>query len=1074
MKYLTMEQAQKTIRNDMVFNRGELIVKQGKVLSLSAGEWKLAGFYPSIELWAKVKGSHFEQYEVTVKYTENSVDLKCNCMAYENYFSNCKHCAAVLIAMTYMDRPIKPDLYTSKIMDLIEKEARSKSYKEEEAAEPLYRMECSYNTLEFDDLSPLELKIGTVGKRMYLVKNVGELIDAIENKTEMNYGKELSFVPLYEEFDEKSQRLIDFIREVYYNYIDYKTNDVSVKYNDLRYKVKMASVIFTKVQFDQFFDLVKDDMVNISQQWSAMTDDMPFVVGNPPLGFVLKKEGDGASLSVRKSFGLIKTRHYYSWYKDRIYRLEREFGEKFSKIYDIIQYANNKTILVNKDQLPKFVSLVVSTLRELGLVKIDPEYEKEFELIPLTARAYIDINEGVITARTEYWYEEDMFTALNSHTNANRDFRKEYMIENMFADAMFRMNGGTYVLIDENDNFYNFVREFIPILTNLCELYMSDEFKKVNIRTPSVMSAGVRIKGNLLELDMDFADFEPNEISDILNAYKLKKKYFKLRDGSYLDIGNEQMGALNDFFEELDINASEIEDGTITLPKYRAMYLDRAAKNRTFMEIDADVSFLSLARDIKMSGDISIEIPQEMKKILRSYQKSGYRWMKTLAHYGLCGILADDMGLGKTLQVIAMIQSDMGQGTSLAVVPTSLVYNWMNEIKKFAPQIKALAISGSIAERKKEIETISDYDIVITSYDMLKRDIERYEEIEFLYCIVDEAQNIKNFNTQNAKAVKTVKSKHRLAMTGTPIENSLSELWSIFDFLMPGYFGSYKKFKDKYEIPIIKHKSVKKSKELLEHVSPFLLRRLKKDVLKELPDKIESVMENDMTEEQRTLYNAYYSKAKQELAIIAKQSSINKSSIQVLSLITRLRQICCHPSMFVEDYEGGSGKLDQTMEIIKDSVESGHRILLFSQFTQMLSILKENLENEKIEYFYLDGSTPSMSRVEMVDNFNGGEKSIFLISLKAGGSGLNLVGADIVIHYDQWWNPAVENQATDRAYRIGQEKNVQVFKLITKNSIEEKIQELKQKKQDLTDSVIKSGEIFVNNLTAEELEKLFE
>ena len=442
------------------------------------------------------------------------------------------------------------------------------------------------------------------------------------------------------------------------------------------------------------------------------------------------------------------------------------------------------------------------------------------------------------------------------------------------------------------------------------------------------------------------------------------------------------------------------------------------------------------------------------------------------------------MGLGKTIQMLSVIvdyvekakNNEENERASLVVSPSSLTLNWQNEANKFAKDLKILVIRGTLSERKRQIREIENYDLVITSYDLLKRDIDLYKDkkYQFRYIIADEAQYLKNSNTQNAKAIKQIKADTRYALTGTPIENSLAELWSIFDFIMPGYLFTYKQFKTMYEVPIVKDNDEKAMAKLKMLIEPFVLRRNKKEVLTELPDKTITVLNNEMEEEQRNIYLTYLAQAKQDLFQEIELNGYEKSHMQILAVLTRLRQICCHPSLFIKDYKAGSGKLNQCMEIVQDAIEGGHKILLFSGYTSMFPIIEEELKKKNIQYYKLTGSTKVDERIRMVDEFNSNSDiKIFLISLKAGGTGLNLTGADMVIHYDPWWNISTENQATDRAYRIGQKNNVQVYKLITKNSIEEKIYELQQKKSELVDNMLSTKTSFVNKLSREEIMNLF-
>ena len=498
------------------------------------------------------------------------------------------------------------------------------------------------------------------------------------------------------------------------------------------------------------------------------------------------------------------------------------------------------------------------------------------------------------------------------------------------------------------------------------------------------------------------------------------------------------------------------------------------------MNVYKSKEYKDLINDIQNVNDEYIKIPKGLNATLRRYQEIGYKWLKTLDMYGLGGILADDMGLGKTLQVISLLldynENSDEKRTSMVVCPSSLALNWFNEINKFAPTLKTTVIAGNAEERKRLIQKLQDYDIIITSYDLLKRDVDTYTEInyEYKFIVADEAQYIKNNNTQNFKAIKKIKAQTKFALTGTPIENSLAELWSIFDFSMPGYLYSYRKFKESFETPIIKEEDTYKMSKLKMLIEPFILRRIKEEVLTELPEKTVTVLNSEMEEEQQKLYMSYMSKAREEVENELIASGFEKNQMKILALLMRLRQICCHPKLFIDNYDGGSGKLNQCMEIIKDAVQGNHKILLFSGYTSMFDIIEKELEKEDIKYFKLTGQTKVSERIELVDEFNeNNDIKVFLISLKAGGTGLNLIGADMVIHYDPWWNISAENQATDRTYRIGQKRNVQVYKLITKNSIEEKIYELQQKKAKLVDNMLSTNETFISKLSKDEIMDLF-
>ncbi|HTD86885.1 MAG TPA: SNF2-related protein, partial [Candidatus Binatia bacterium] len=451
-------------------------------------------------------------------------------------------------------------------------------------------------------------------------------------------------------------------------------------------------------------------------------------------------------------------------------------------------------------------------------------------------------------------------------------------------------------------------------------------------------------------------------------------------------------------------------------------------------------------------GELRMECPplEELENVLRPYQKSGVAWLNFLRANGFGGILADEMGLGKTLQTLALIQSV--KGPVLVICPTSLVFNWVAEAKRFTPKLKVLALNGP--DRRELFGEIPNSNLVITSYALVRRDADLYRDIEFDTVVLDEAQHIKNRQTQNAQAVKGIRSRDRLVLTGTPLENSVLDLWSIFDFLMPGYLGSADDFRERYEIPITRHGDAHAQERLARRLRPFILRRLKRDVAPELPPKVEQMAMCDLTAEQSTVYQQILDASRKEVLHAVDAQGLARSRMVILNALLRLRQICCDLRLLKLENASAdnSGKLELFSELLDEAIDGGHRVLVFSQFVSMLSLLKDKLQEREIEFCYLDGSTPN--RGEVVSRFQQGNAPVFLISLKAGGVGLNLPGADTVIHFDPWWNPAVEDQATDRAHRIGQTRVVTSYKLITRNTVEEKIVNLQQRKREIISATL--------------------
>ena len=635
-----------------------------------------------------------------------------------------------------------------------------------------------------------------------------------------------------------------------------------------------------------------------------------------------------------------------------------------------------------------------------------------------------------------------------------------------------------------DDDIYGFLSLKIEDYMKRFEILATENLMEKQIKQPKIGTIGVKVENNLLNIDLSNIQIDKKELKEIMQKYNTKKKYHRLKNGNFINLeDNKDLEFIDNLFSGMDMDYKEIENDSIKLPVYRSMYLERLLEKVDNIEIKKEQNYKSMVRNIEAKGkEDNIEVPSSLEKTLRYYQKNGYKWLKTIDEYKFGGILADDMGLGKTIQMLAIIlnyirEEKENRLPSIAVVPSSLALNWQNEAEKFAQELKVLTIHGTAEQRKEQIKKIPNYDLVITSYDLLKRDIEIYEEHNYMfrYMIVDEAQYIKNANTQNSKAIKAIEAQTRYALTGTPIENSLAELWSIFDYIMPGYLFSYRKFKQNYETPIIKDNDEKAMNKLKMLIEPFILRRTKKQVLTELPEKTITVLNNQMTDEQNKIYLSYLAKAKKELKEELEINKFENSRIKILALLTRLRQICCHPSLFIDNYKDESGKLNQCIQLVKDGVSSGHKILLFSGYTSMFEIIEKELNKEKIEYYKLTGATKVDERIKLVDEFNQNDKiKVFLISLKAGGTGLNLTGADMVIHYDPWWNISVENQATDRAHRIGQRNNVQVYKLITKNSIEEKIYELQKKKEKLVDSMLDTKNTLISKLSKEDIMALFE
>lgn len=752
------------------------------------------------------------------------------------------------------------------------------------------------------------------------------------------------------------------------------------------------------------------------------------------------------------------------FYENTIYHTDNEWRRYFMPIYSALSEENRTQMSFKGDNTILFATYVLPEIKgkrgvitrgiEDVVIDAKPEFEIYFDAARSAVTAAVIANYGGLQLRLPMAGNSDGKIVV-------RDFEAENTVLSHFSD--FTVSDGTFTLYSDRD-IYMFLSDSMPELRQLATVYTSDRFNGITITDSVDIRASVRYRENIDLLEADFAtQLSYEQISGILSAVKLKKRFYRLSNGSFIDLEHSAEKQIFNLLDQLDFSAEDIKRGSKELTKYHALYLNSVDG------IDREESFVKYIEDIKNKEP---EIPDELENVIRPYQRDGVAWLNQLSYLGFGGILADDMGLGKTLQVIAYIHGIKPLKPVLIVAPSALTYNWQNEINKFTPDAKTLIIDGGKAERAELIKTVDDYEFVITSYPTLRRDIALYHNIEFSYCFIDEAQHIKNPKTMNARSVKKINANHRFALTGTPVENSLTELWSIFDFVMPDYLYSLHEFRARYETPLVKDGDTMTADSFRLRIKPFMLRRMKSEVLNELPEKIENTMYAELTGEQEKMYLAYLAAAKDETIALLGEGGQGK--MRILTLLMRLRQICCHPRLFDEDYERDSGKLNLLMEIITSASASGHRILVFSQFTSMLKIIQEKLSEAKIPSFYLDGNTPSYERAELSDRFNGGERDVFLISLKAGGVGLNLTGADTVIHYDPWWNPAVMDQASDRAYRIGQKKAVQVIRLAAKGTIEEKILRLQENKRSLAEDIVRVNRDTFKNLSNEEILSLFE
>ena len=726
---------------------------------------------------------------------------------------------------------------------------------------------------------------------------------------------------------------------------------------------------------------------------------------------------------------------------------------------------------------------------------------------PVGVRCDISYLNGELDASLSYLYRDIKVPAASSQVSFGnvsefvteegilaRNLTEEQRIkQDLFQGFTFDKEHGTFVAKSEK-KIVEFMTEVVPKYQERVDFHcpenLLDQFIYDATTFRLIFSESEQVDCYQVELQVD-GDLEGVTVELLWECVSSRKAYIelerrqkrgrgKVKGGAKLPkilvLDLEKLGGIIQLFDEIGLTKCE------NYVEHRPLWSLTTVNEELFEDLGLEFSMTDGLRAIQeqIFGLTTLEpapVPKEVKAELRPYQMEGCQWLEKLRQMHLSGILADDMGLGKTLQAIVTITQhnlENKGATSLIVCPTSLTYNWKEEFTKFNAKLKVLVVDGTPAQRKKLLKGVEKYDVVITSYSLIQKDIETYEKTEFAYAILDEAQHIKNRSTRNAKSVKMVRAKHRLILTGTPIENSLEELWSLFDYLMPGLLSTYERFVEKY-IRQAKAGDGNPMEGLRKKVSPFILRRMKDDVLDDLPPVSEIIYHCELSDVQRSIYKSYAKSAREELSRLVNKEGFDKVQIHVLATLTRLKQICCHPGLFAKDEieVGDSSKYDMLLELLQTLVEGNHKTVIFSQYTRMLKIMREDLAKMGIRFSYLDGS--SKNRLEIVKEFNADpEISVFLVSLKAGGSGLNLVGADTVIHYDMWWNPAVESQATDRVHRIGQQSNVSSYKLVTLGTIEEKILEMQNRKKGLVKKVVSCDDEAMAKLTWDEVLELLQ
>ena len=926
------------------------------------------------------------------------------------------------------------------------------------------KIELYLNKIDYKGQLSIEFKIGLKNKpsnKLNIIRDIRQFLVYYENSISLKYSNDFTFDINKQYFSSNDLALIDFIYELL------EIEGSKSKYLKSNDRLIEGKYIYPpKYLIRELFYIVKDHRIYFNEGFFNRPVDCEILLGNPYIEMNLEYIDKEYKLQLLSDLPIILNNNYNVLFKGTtIYLPEKNFINKIRPYFEIFKKDNN--VIIPKSEEERVLKELIPTLNNISdNLILSSNIKEKVILAKPKFNFYFNKENNFVLMTLKVQYDKFEFNIFNEFDEKiiYRDFNKEQEVMSALKALGFDHINDKYYLTLGDDYIYNFFKNKIHELQKFGEVYYSENFKGIRKIDSKGIIGHISVgKYDYFELKFDIKDIPQFEISNILRAFRDNLKYYKLENGEYLDLESLE---LTNFLKLIDTlnNTNDITDNTIEFHKSKGLYTNEFIKENNLKFLKGIGYLRNIKSQFNNINKLKYDIPNDFIGNLRKYQYTGYCFFKTLHDLGFGGILGDEMGLGKTIQAITFISS-IKDKTSLIIAPSSLALNWINEFKRFAPTLNVKLVTGIKENRTKILNEYSNYDVLITTYSLLKNDINEYLDIEFDSIILDEAQNIKNYTSQNSIYIKQLKSKSRFALTGTPIENSLLELWSIFDFIMPGYLYNKQKFKS---IFINDEKNINELKKL---INPFMLRRTKKEVIKELPDKIEKKFFIELNSEQRKIYDIY------NKSVLEKIKASNHDKITIFSYLTKLRQLCLDPGVLIQSYNGNSSKTTTLLELLKEAIEDKRKILVFSQYTTILKNISKVLEDESIKYSYLDGKTKASDRLKLVEEFNNSKDlSVFLISLKAGGTGLNITSSDLVIHFDPWWNPAVENQASDRAHRLGQENTVEVIKLIAKDTIEEKIIALQEDKKELINNIVNndlSKSNTLSNLTKEQLIDLF-
>ena len=1025
---------------------GKEIYKNRLVSNLSSK--KINDIY---HIYSKVaEEDNSKEYSCHIKYNlkgERVIGATCTCSTYEEFSKHktnyiCKHIIATIFYFY---------IVAKNRIKKINKENPALS-KSKECKVAKGSVEKKILNLDLDikrnDNKTFDIQIRIGENTTYLIPKINEFLKCKEVKGQLRINGEFLYNSSSMKFKEEDERLL--------NYIVLNLN------KEDSFKVIEGKILRVNEEYiEEILKLVSDNR-KVKLNYDYINYESYIIKEDMPLSFTVKIDFDKIILTTKKKLPIPLNDNFTVFLNDRKIYLPSE------------KQINNYKILYNK----------LKGHGKIEYPKQEASINRLFNLLGDISKDII-LGEGVKSLCRNYYKVRILFKNENNDIRCKAtinyfgkiinilDKNIDYFLrDNNFEEEIsmkleryrFIKKANEFLFIGNDEERYELLTNGLKFFEGFSRLEFSKSFNEVNILGSNDIYAIFEGKDEELRFKYDIDGLDYSEYINVLQALEDDRDFYKTKTGRLLNL--RDLGIAN-FFNIIDnlIYNQEIYDGEIEIDKSKAIFIEENIENYNLNFIRGAEILKVISKRLESRFIEEVNGVKELNGILRNYQLTGVNYLLSLSEMNFGGILADEMGLGKTIQLIAFLLHKKNK-RSLVVTPTSLIYNWKEEFEKFAPSLNIGIIHGSKSTRNRILDNKEDYDVLLTTYGTIKNDIEFYKNEIFDYCIIDEAQNIKNPKAQNTKIIKEINAKVKFALTGTPIENSLIELWSIFDFIMLGYLFDEKKFKKKFV-----NRSENEIEELRSLIKPFILRRLKRDVITELPEKIEKKYYVPMTSEQKLAYKNYMKEVKLKL------KTGEDDNITIFSYLTRLRQICQDPILVNKDYTGDSGKLNVALEIIEEVIEDNNKMLVFSQFTSVLKKIEEELNIRKIKNKYLDGSTSAKERIKLVSEFNDSkEPEIFLISLKAGGTGLNLTSAKFVMHMDPWWNPAIEDQATDRAHRIGQKNIVEVIKLIAKDTIEEKIIQLQEDKREIINSVMSDDSLNINNiskLTNEEILDLF-